>query len=343
MDELRVGILGLGFMGGMHARLFSQMPGVRVVAVADTLPERRETVAAALGADAYESFQRVLEREDVDAVSICLPDAAHRVPAVMAAERGKHILLEKPIATTLKDAAAIAEAVQRSGVVTMIGFLLRYEPRYASIKAALEDGTIGDIVHMYTRRNSPRSHGPRRYGSAGNLTYHVAVHDLDLLHWYSRAPVERVYAERARRVLTGLGLDDSIFATLRFADGSIACLEYSWVLPETSPTAIDAKLEVIGSRSAAYVDLADQGLALVGPAGTAFADVSHWPSILGSLGGALKTELEAFVRCVKRVEQPRAGVAEGIAALRLAIAIERSLNEQRVVAMSEIPEDTEGD
>ncbi|MGE5553572.1 MAG: Gfo/Idh/MocA family protein [Betaproteobacteria bacterium] len=343
MDDLRVGILGLGFMGGMHAQLFSRMPGVRVVAVADALPERREALAAELGADAYESFEEILGREDIDAVSICLPDAAHRVPTVMAAERGKHILLEKPIATTLEDAAAIAEAVERSGVVAMLGFLLRYEPRYASVKAALEDGTIGDIVHLYTRRNSPRSHGPRRYGRAGNLTYHVVVHDLDLLHWYSRAPVERVYAERARRLLTDLGIDDSIFATLRFADGSIACLEYSWVLPETSPTAIDAKLEVVGTRSAAYVDLADQGLTLVGPGGTTFADVSHWPSILGSLGGALKAELEAFVRCARGAEQPRAGVAEGIAALRVATAIERSLDEQRVVNMNEIPEGGKGD
>lgn len=342
MDEVRVGVLGLGFMGGMHAELFSRMPGVRVVAVADAVPERREAVAAALGADAYESYEVVLEREDVDAVSICLPDAAHRAPAVLAAERRKHILLEKPIATTLEDAAAIAEAVKRTGVVTMLGFLLRYEPRYASVKAALEDGTIGDIVHLYTRRNSPRSHGPRRYGKAGNLTHHVVVHDLDLLHWYSRAPVERVYAERARRILTDLDLDDSIFATLRFADGSIACLEYSWVLPETSPTAIDAKLEIVGSKAAAYVDLADQGLTLVRPAGTAFADVSHWPSILGSLGGALKAELEAFVRCARGEEEPRAGVAEGVAALRVALAIERSLREQRVIRMSEIPADGEG-
>lgn len=343
MDDLRVGVLGLGFMGSMHAQVFSGIPGVRVVAVADASPERCETVAATVGADAHADYEGVLEREDVDAVSICLPDAAHRQPAVMAAERGKHVFLEKPIATTLADATAIAGATKQNGVVTMLGFLLRYEPRYASVKAALEDGTIGDIVHMYTRRNSPRSHGPRRYGSTGNLTHHVVVHDLDLLHWYSRAPVERVYAERARRLLVDLGLDDSIFATVRFADGSIAGLEYSWVLPESSPTAIDAKLEVIGSRSAAYVDLADQGLALVGPGGVALADVSHWPSILGSLGGALKAELEAFVRCVRGLEQPRAGVAEGVAALRVAIAIERSLTEQRVVRMSEIPENCEGE
>lgn len=183
-EKVRVAVIGVGFMGAMHARVLASMPDVDLVAVADVVGERAETVARATGCRAYTDFRQLLESEKLDAVSICTLETQHVEPAVACAQRGIHMFIEKPLASTLEEADRILQEVERSGVKVGVGYLLRFDPRYSTIKERIQAGEFGEIVHIYARRNSPRTEGPQRYGGQLQLPLHVTVHDLDLVLWY---------------------------------------------------------------------------------------------------------------------------------------------------------------
>lgn len=333
MKKLGVGVIGAGFMGEMHARIYSGIPGVKLVAVADEQLARAEIVAQKLGATAYHDYHDLLGRDDIDAVSICVSDDRHLLPTVAATEARKSILLEKPIATTLDESEKIVEAARKNGVLLTVGHLLRFDPRYVGLKTYLDSGNIGEPVSIYTRRNSPITEGPKRYGSRGNLTLHVAVHDIDLILWYMRSRVVRVYAEKASIALKDIGIDDAVFATLKFESGAIGNLEYSWILPASSPTKIDAKLELMGTKGVGYVDIAEQGVRLCGADGVLMPDTGHWPEFGGLIRGDLREEIMSFVDCVKSGRQPAVSPEDAYEAVRVALAIIRSAEEGMPVTL----------
>src|SRR5262245_55603123 len=143
MNRLRVGVIGLGYFGERHARVYGRLPYVDLVAVCDRDAARAERIAGALSADAYADFRGLLSRLDIDAVSICLPDREHTEAAVAAAEAGKAILLEKPLAHDTAHARQIVDAVERNGVRFMVGHILRFDPRYVQVYEASRPETLG--------------------------------------------------------------------------------------------------------------------------------------------------------------------------------------------------------
>ena len=154
-EPIGVGIIGAGFMGMLHARVFSQLPDARVVAASDpALKERPRLPGMKEPLELYADHRDLLRRSDIQAVVIASPEKAHRQAVEDAAAAGKHILLEKPIATTLSDAEAIIQASRRGNVKLMMAHILRYDVRYAQVKSAIEQGTIGRPLVCYARRNA---------------------------------------------------------------------------------------------------------------------------------------------------------------------------------------------
>jgi len=333
MEKLGVAVIGAGFMGEMHAKIYQDLPNAELIGVYDQRRESAAKVASSLGVNAFKSMEELLGHKNVDAVSICVSDDNHLEPTVAACEAGKHILLEKPIATNLDDATRIVEAAKENGVRLTVGHLLRVDPKYAQLQSYVESGGIGTPVSIYTRRNSPKTDGPARYGSDGILTLHVAVHDIDLILWVMKKKVVRVYAERASIALKELGIEDAIFATLKFEDGSIGCMQYNWALPKEFPTHIDAKMEIIGTDGTVAVDCADQGLSICGKDGYQWPDVMHWPDVRGGVQGALREEVRAFVDGILNGTDLIISPEESLEAVRLALAIMESLEKEAVVSL----------
>jgi predicted dehydrogenase len=326
MDRVNVGLIGAGWMGQLHARVLSRLPGAQLVAVADRDPGRARTAAAlAPGCTAYHSWDDLLADPRVEAVSICTPDTLHRDPVVAAARAGRHVFLEKPIAATLGDADAMVAACDAAGVRLGIGFLLRFDPRFRQVKDLLEGGALGDPIHIYARRNSPRNVGPARYGATTPLALHVTSHDVDLVLWYlsPRRPVS-VYAQSVAKVLGGIGADDSIMSILRFDDGTLVEFESSWVLPEASRTRIDARMEVVCTDGVAEVDCAESGVYLATHAAVDYPDTHHWPEVGGRIVGDLREELSDFVDAVATGRTPAVTGQDGRAALEVVLAMMRS-------------------
>ncbi len=324
MDSLKVGVIGLGQMGTIHARIYQKLPLVKLAAVCEYNDQKREEAQAEFGCKAYKDYKELLADDGIDAVSIVLPDNMHRECVELAVKHRKHILLEKPLAKELSDGKALYEITKDYDKVFTVGFLLRFDPRFSMIKKSLDDGELGEIIHLYCRRNSPII-GPRRYIGASDLSMHVMIHDIDYINWYMGCEPVKVFAKGRSVLLKEAGMKDVIYAVVTYASGAIACLEACWVLPENSPTIIDDKLEIVGTKGVAYVDSCDQGVRIVSSDRIAYPDSRHWYYTNGVPSGDLSEELMAFVNNIidgtKSIITPK----DAYDSLRVVDAIERSM------------------
>jgi UDP-N-acetylglucosamine 3-dehydrogenase len=332
-DELNAAVIGLGMMGERHARIWHELLQTELVGVYDIVAERTNHVADALRCEAAGSLEELLALPGLDLVSICTDDQRHVAPCVAAAEAGKHILLEKPLATTVADADTIIDACRNNGVTLMVGHVVRFDPRYQVAKQAIDAGEVGDIVQVFGRRNNVVSSG-RRIGPRTSVAFFLGSHDLDLMRWFCGSEVVRVYAESASKVLADIGCEDTIFALLKYANGAVGCLETCWVVPEGVPNTLDARLEVVGSLGRVAVRVGDESLEIAGQERARRPDIAYGPIMNGLQHGALRTQLEHFAHCVHNKREPMITPADARAAVEVCQAIHESLRTHQPVNLS---------
>ena len=330
-EGLRLGVIGVGFMGSLHARVWSQLPNTRLVAVADPDAEAGKGLADDLGADYHREAASLLERDDIDAVSIASPDRLHVESATAAARAGKHILLEKPMAYDAKGAEAIARAVEETGVRLMVAHVLRFDPRYVQLQAAAHPDRLGEPIHLRAKRNTIRTLA-ERIGADSSILCQLGVHDIDAMQWVSRSPIIRVYAQTVSKLSNGN--EDALYAVVNFANGAIGTLDYSWAWPEGLPAGYHAAFEVIGTRSAALLDVRDQGFHVITAEGSTAADTHLWPEINGRITGDLRDELMHFAEALQTSAPFVQDYREALAAVRVLDALFASLEEDRPVAVA---------
>lgn len=324
--SLKVGVIGMGQMGTHHANVYRKIPQVELHAVCEYNDARRAEVEKEFGCKAYKDFHEMLADPEIEAVSIVLPDNMHREAVEVAVANKKHILLEKPLAKELEDGKVLYELTKDYDKVFTTGFLLRYDPRFALIKEQLDNGELGDIIHVYCRRNSPIV-GPRRYIGASDLSMHVMIHDIDYVNWFMGSEPVKVFAKGRSVLLAEQNMKDVIYAILTYPNGAIACLEACWVLPENHPTIIDDKVELIGTKGVAYVDSCDNGVRFVKGDGVFYPDSRHWYYTHGMASGDLAEEIMAFVNNVVTNTKSIVTPKQSYDALRVVDAIERSMKE----------------
>lgn len=336
MERVKVGVIGVGRMGTRHARVYSQLPHTELLALADPDLEQAKAVAEELGVHrVYADYRELLLLPEVQAVSICTPDDAHREPVVAALQAGKHVLLEKPLATTIEDAEAILNAARQASSKLMVAHLLRFDPRYALVKEAIDQGELGQIIYVVSHRNSPHTEGPRIYRPGTCLTMHVAVHDLDIINWYMPSVPIRVYAEATDKLLASKRMLDAVCAVIAFQDGALASVNYSWALPDQSPTRLDARMEVVGTKGAAYIGVYhEQGLLIATQMGIKTPDLHHAPTVGGEVRGDLREEIMAFVACILNDTPSPVPAEEAFRTVQVAQAIRDSLATKTPIKLS---------
>lgn len=312
---IRVAVVGAGMMGRGHATCVAQSGRAELAAVADLDWGRADELAGQLGAAAYRNHRELLSEVDVDAVIVCTPDWAHREVCIDAASDGKHILVEKPLAMSVEDCDAIIAAADDSKVTLMVGHILRYDPRYAAARAAVNAGEIGAVSHVYARRSNTVVQ-PRRFGGQTTVLHYLAVHDVDWMLWALGEPVIQVQAASSREVLRDLGVDDAVFAILRFSGGAMACVHAAWARTEHDPVDLDAYLEVVGTTGSLHVESPNAGLRIEG-ARSRRVDTTYGFAVSGRTGGALREEVNHFLQCL---QEGRAPLVDGRQA-RAAVAV----------------------
>jgi len=322
-STLNVGVIGLGLMGARHALALDKMPLVNLKSICDANEERLQAYSEKLKVKGYKDYKEMLDDEELDAVSICLPDNMHLDVVKTAVDKKKHILVEKPIASELNEGKQIYELVKDYDKVFTVGHIVRFDPRFSEVKRRISEGQLGDIIYLYCRRNSPIT-GPKHYKGFTDLSMHVMIHDIDIVNWFFNSNPVKVYAKSRSALLKEYNMTDCIFALIEYENGAIACLEACWVLPENLPGSIDDKVEVVGTKGVAYIDSCDKGVNFIAAGKVDYPDSRHWPDVNGEIGGALYEELTSFVNCVIKGRKPVVSAYDAVKALEIVDAIERS-------------------
>ena len=334
MKKLRIGVIGLGFIGQLHVRIWSENPEVELAAVADVVGEVAEKTGREYQCAYYIDYKEMLEKEGIDAVDICVPEDFHVDPAVAAAKAGKHILMEKPIAKTVKEARIIEEAARENGVRLMVAHVLKFDPRYVQLNDAIESGKLGTITTLALKRENSKG-TPKRLKGKVSYFYYMGIHDIEMMLTYNKntKPV-KVYAQESNIVLKGLD-KDATFVTVTFENGSIGSLELNWAFPENGACGFMTYAEVVGTEGAAIVNVDNQGLAVFSGADVEYPDALHWPEYNGQIQGDLKEELAHFAHATLNGDAYLVDTDRAIRAVGIVEAAMESIRTGQVVTLSD--------
>src|SRR6476620_2410509 len=217
---LRVGVVGVGVMGSNHARVFAGLPGTELVGVADPDRKQAEFVARTLGCAAVADVDKLIER-DVDAITIAAPTHLHRDIALTCIAHGIHVMVEKPIASSVEEGQEIIGAARRAGVTLMVGHVERFNPAVEAIKEAIRDE---DILSIGITRVGPF---PPRMSNVG-VVIDLAVHDIDLIRWFTDSDIVDVQPQLSSAVAER---EDIALLQFRTATGVLAHINTNWLTP----------------------------------------------------------------------------------------------------------------
>ncbi|MGI8483193.1 MAG: Gfo/Idh/MocA family protein [Thermomicrobiales bacterium] len=264
---IRFGIVGAGLRGRMYAEALADQTDVEVVAFAEPSERVASATREATGVPVVASHTELMNQFDLDAVIVATPDFAHRDAAVDMALAGKHLLVEKPLATNLEDAYAIRDAVQKGGASCLVGFENRWNPHVVQTRRAIAAGTVGThITSSATLSNS--YYVPTQmlsWAAKSSPAWFLMPHTVDMLLWFSgRTPVAGT-AVASSGILKARGIDteDVVHALITFDDGTTASLTSAWTLPEGNDAIVDFRFQLIGTEGAISGDPIHQGLDLV--------------------------------------------------------------------------------
>lgn len=335
MKKLKVGIIGAGRIGQVHAKSITyHIPQAEILAISDIYEDGAAKVANELGIQAYyKDYHKILENPDIDAVLICSSTDTHADIACEAAAAGKHIFCEKPVDLTVAKIKKVIEAVDKAGVKLQIGFNRRYDHNFAQIKKLEQDGKIGKLQTIKITSRDPEPPAIEYVKVSGGIFLDMTVHDFDMARFIG-GEVEEVYANATVMVDPAIGEAgdvDTALVTLKFKNGAVGVIDNC----RKASYGYDQRLEVFGSK----------GQATAGndtPTNVLFIDengnVSDKPLyfFLERYMQSFTDEMTQFIDCVLNDKPTQTTVYDGLEALRLGLAAKKSVAEHRPVKLSEI-------
>lgn len=263
---VRFGIVGPGKVAGLHAAALARIPGARLVGVAGRNPARARALAQEHGAAAWPTFEGMVGSGQLDALIVCTPHPAHAQYAIAAADAGAHVVVEKPMAVTVRQCDAMIEAAVRNGVLLAVISQRRWYPAVRRVKAAIDEGRIGEPALATVEVLGWR--GPEYYaldpwrgtpeGEGGGVLVNQAVHQLDLLRWFLGSPIE-VVGRMANVSHPELRVEDSALALVTFAGGALASI----VASNAQRPGLHARIAVHGRSGASVGVETDRGSSFV--------------------------------------------------------------------------------
>jgi UDP-N-acetylglucosamine 3-dehydrogenase len=330
MDRLRIGVIGLGWFGEFHAETIVGVPNLELAALCTRTPDRLKALGEKFGVKkTFTDYRELLADPGIDAVSICTMWDQHTEPAIAALEAGKHVFLEKPIASTVADARKIMAAARTSQGILFIGHIVRFNPRYRMAREAVAAGRIGKIVALSSRRNIPAVWTPTILNKIGPIVGD-AIHDTDIMLWLTGDRIVSVYAQTVS--VRNLKHPDIAQTMYRFAGGATATLETVWSMPDKTPFDIDERMSIIGTEGILHVQDTFPNLAIVDGNKLHSPDTTYWPVFDGVRGGALRDEFTYFARTALSGGKITIGTPEdATAALEATLAAEESARTGKLV------------
>ena len=315
MKKLKIAVIGAGFWGRNHIRVLSELPQAELVAVCDINKQRADVIAEKYNIKSYASSKELYRKEQLDAVSICVWSTGLFHEALEALNNGKHVFVEKPMASRVEEAEKMLETAKSEGLHLTVGFIERFNPAVRRLKKSIEEGKIGSPVSATVKRVSK---WPERIGDVG-VVKDTVIHDIDLMRFIFEEDPLTVYARAGR--LRHKRFEDYVQVMLAFPDGKSAFLEANWLTPYKV-----RRLTVTGSDAIITIDYITQEI-IIETSRQTMIPRHEWEE-------PLKLELQHFVDSVLNNNAPLVTGLDGVKALKIAEAILESAEKNRLIELN---------
>lgn len=297
MKKYKVGVIGAGNMGNNHIRVYSEIPEVDLVAISDVNPEISNELATKYIANFYYDYTKMIEEEDLDIVSICVPTNLHYEVAKHCIEKKINVLLEKPIATNIEEARELLQLSRDNNVKLLVGHIERFNPAVKKVKEIVDSGKIGDITAIVARRVGIF---PPQIKDA-NVAVDLAIHDIDIANYLLNQLPKKISMHRKRNLIKER--DDSVEFFLEYLEAS-AYIQANWITPVKI-----RKLNITGEKGYLELDYVNQKIELYEShydrsKSCSFEDILHFSEpdktiISVAKKEPLKEEILYFIDCIK--------------------------------------------
>jgi UDP-N-acetylglucosamine 3-dehydrogenase len=314
LKKIGVAVIGTGFWGKNHSRIYKELESTNLVAICDVDPERAKVIAEQYGVKAYTDSSLMLKDPEIQAVSVCTWSIKLAEEALKSLHAGKHVLVEKPMATDIKQAQTLLDTAEANGLHLTVGFLMRFIPGLQQIKQAVETKKIGEMVSATAKRVTQ---WPERIGDVG-IVKDTAIHDIDVARFISSEEPVSVYAKMGS--MRHRQFEDYAQIMLTYESGKTAFIESNWLTPYKIRS-----LNVTGSEAIMRLDYNSQELWIDNAIETVQPRVSFKEP--------LKAELEHFVECIIGKKTPMITGQDGYKALEIASAAMESSAKNTVVKL----------
>ena len=323
---VRVAMLSFAHMHAFgYASVLRALPDAEIVVIADEDEARGRKMAEHFGTEWIADYREAVTRDDVDAVVVCPENVRHKEMTIAAAEAGKHVLCEKPLATSVEDAQAMIDACEQAGVKLMTAFPVRFNASIAAMRDAIRNGYVGETLTIAARNPGTNPGGwfvDASLSGGGAIIDHT-VHVVDVLRWIYDAEITEVYAESGNR-LAGNTSDDTGLLMFKLSNGVPVSLDTSWSRPSNWPIWGGVMIDVIGEKGVLFANAYNNNYEMAETQGPSFA----WKSV--EVTGDPEM-VSAFIDAVRNDTPVPVTGEDGLRAVEVALKAMESAETHRVV------------
>lgn len=336
MDKIKIGIIGAGRIGKVHATSISrQVPAAEVKIISDVQTEGLREFADTTGISQVTSdYRDILNDPDIDAVMICSPTATHADLAMAAARAGKHIFCEKPVDLNLEKIRETIRVVRACNVKMQVGFNRRFDHNFNRIRQLITAGELGAVHIVRITSRDPAPPPPEYISQSGGIFLDMTIHDFDMALFLTGSPVTEVYASASVLIDPAIGTAgdfDTAVISLKFANGALGIIENS----RQAVYGYDQRVEVLGAAGAAEAFNDKPSTVQLSSASGVITDKPLY-FFLERYTDSFSEEVRQFVEAIRGNRETPVSVEDGLEPVRIALAAKKSILEKRPVLLEEI-------
>ncbi|MCD6457808.1 MAG: Gfo/Idh/MocA family oxidoreductase [Thermoproteales archaeon] len=331
MPKIGIGVVGLGRIGQLHAEIFnSKIPNAKLVAVSDVVENLVKSASEKFNVKGYLSYEEMLRDTEVDAVVICTPTFLHKDMIMLAAEYHKHILCEKPLTVTVKEAEEVLSKISNSNVILQVGYMRRFDYAYQEAKKKINAGDIGRPVAFIGIARDPAP--PPGWAAdpklSGGIFLDMLSHDFDMARWLMDSEIKRVYVEGGAFIYEEIkekGDLDVVTINFRFENGAVGFIHGS----RKSAFGYDLRTEVLGTEGTVYIGYRQDPMFAIGVKQGLIYSGIKW--FFKRFYDAYVEEDKHFIDCLINDKKPLITGEDGKKAVEIAEASWKSLKENKAI------------
>jgi len=331
LPKIGIGVVGLGRIGQLHAEIFnSKIPNAKLVAVSDVVENLVKSASEKFNVKGYLSYEEMLRDAEVDAVVICTPTFLHKDMIMLAAEYHKHILCEKPLTVTVKEAEEVLSKISNSNVILQVGYMRRFDYAYQEAKKKINAGDIGRPVAFIGIARDPAP--PPGWAAdpklSGGIFLDMLSHDFDMARWLMDSEIKRVYVEGGAFIYEEIkekGDLDVVTINFRFENGAVGFIHGS----RKSAFGYDLRTEVLGTEGTVYIGYRQDPMFAIGVKQGLIYSGIKW--FFKRFYDAYVEEDKHFIDCLINDKKPLITGEDGKKAVEIAEASWKSLKENKAI------------